>query len=344
MAVNYQEQYKPDKLEPFFPNEIVKMLIVVLCTLAVLMFLVVLPILLENLGIEGVFHKEQPADPHVTPQHILPEWYFLAVYQFLKLMPSEILGMDGRALGIFTQMIVMSMLLLIPFWFPLRTVPLKAGDWLRGLGTFGFMWVMALLPAAVLFSVRASMTESYRDILHPMFVWTILAVAAYVLAGRLARRMGFSDAFRWLKLLTVGTLLIGFQCLAFFVVLAQGLSWAIPKAQAYTLGGIPWAVATTAILWFLFRRVQGRDQTHRVWLLTGFVTEGIALFIGLTIWAMWPAGGLYSAEHGWRHEAGGFLFSVAIIAVAVIIFYAFLTTERRTVKNTLSPEERDQLP
>jgi quinol-cytochrome oxidoreductase complex cytochrome b subunit len=344
MAVDYREQYRPDKLEPFFPNEIVKMLIVVLCTLAVLMFLVVLPILIESFGIEGVFHEEQPADSSVTPEHILPEWYFLAVYQFLKLMPAEILGMDGKALGIFTQIIVISMVLLIPFWFPLRTASLKSSDWLRGLGTFGLMWALVILPAAVLFWVRSSMSESYRDILHPMFVWSILAIASYVIAGRLARRMGFTDAFGWLKLLTVGTLLIGFQFLAFFVILAQGLSWAIPKAQAYTLGGIPLVVATAAILWFLFRRVQGRDQTHRVWLLAGFVTESIALFIGLTIWAMWPAGGLYSKEHGWSHGAGGFLFSVAIIAVAVIVFYAFLATERRTIKNTLSPEERDQLP
>jgi quinol-cytochrome oxidoreductase complex cytochrome b subunit len=280
----------------------------------------------------------------VTPEHILPEWYFLAVYQFLKLMPSEILGMDGRALGIFTQMIVISMLLLMPFWFPLRTVALKTGDWLRGLGGFGLMWALIIVPAAVLLQVRSSMSESYRDILHPMFVWSILAIAAYIIAGRLARRMGFTDVFGWLKLYTIGTLLIGFQFLAFWVVLAQGLSWTIPKAQAYTVGGVPLLIATALILWFLYRRIQGRDHTFRVWMLTGFVTESIALFIGLTIWAMWPAGGLYSKEHGWRHEAGGFLFSVAIIVAAVIVFYAFLTTERRTIKTTLRPEERDQLP
>ena len=30
-----------------------------------------------------------PADPLYTPEHIKPEWYFLAAYQFLKLVPSE---------------------------------------------------------------------------------------------------------------------------------------------------------------------------------------------------------------------------------------------------------------
>ena len=32
---------------------------------------------------------EVPADPFNTPEHIKPEWYFLASYQFLKLIPSE---------------------------------------------------------------------------------------------------------------------------------------------------------------------------------------------------------------------------------------------------------------
>lgn len=33
--------------------------------------------------------SEIPADPFNTPEHIKPEWYFLAAYQFLKLVPSE---------------------------------------------------------------------------------------------------------------------------------------------------------------------------------------------------------------------------------------------------------------
>ncbi len=32
---------------------------------------------------------EVPADPFDTPEHIKPEWYFLASYQFLKIIPSE---------------------------------------------------------------------------------------------------------------------------------------------------------------------------------------------------------------------------------------------------------------
>ena len=58
MGVDYREQYKPQHLEPFFPHEIVKMVIVVLCTLAVLMFLVILPTVFDTAGLEGVFHEE----------------------------------------------------------------------------------------------------------------------------------------------------------------------------------------------------------------------------------------------------------------------------------------------
>ena len=32
---------------------------------------------------------EVPADPFNTPEHVKPEWYFLASYQFLKIIPSE---------------------------------------------------------------------------------------------------------------------------------------------------------------------------------------------------------------------------------------------------------------
>jgi hypothetical protein len=66
------------------------------------------------------------------------------------------------------------------------------------------------------------------------------------------------------------------------------------------------------------------------------------MFLGLTIWAMWPPGGLFSG--GPHDETRRFLFAVFVMAFAVAVFYAFLITEWRTVHRTLSPEERDQLP
>ena len=35
-----------------------------------------------------------PADQFKTPAHIKPEWYFLAPYQMLKLIPNKLLGVS----------------------------------------------------------------------------------------------------------------------------------------------------------------------------------------------------------------------------------------------------------
>ena len=51
---------------------------------------------------------EIPANPFNTPDHIKPEWYFLASYQFLKIVPSEI----GALL---LQTLFITLFLLLPF-------------------------------------------------------------------------------------------------------------------------------------------------------------------------------------------------------------------------------------
>ncbi|MBI2890308.1 MAG: cytochrome bc complex cytochrome b subunit [Nitrospirae bacterium] len=50
----------------------------------------------------------EPADPLFTPPHIKPEWYFLANYQLLKVVPNEFLGIGLQGLG-------GALLLLLPF-------------------------------------------------------------------------------------------------------------------------------------------------------------------------------------------------------------------------------------
>jgi quinol-cytochrome oxidoreductase complex cytochrome b subunit len=121
MATDYREQYRPDQLEPFWPNEIIKMSVVVLCTLAVIMLFAILPVLLESVGIHGIEHPEEPADPRGgTPVGIKPEWYFLATYQYLKLMPTELLGISGKTLGVLTQGVLVTALVLLPFWYRRR--------------------------------------------------------------------------------------------------------------------------------------------------------------------------------------------------------------------------------
>ena len=343
MGVDYREQYKPEHLEPFFPHENIKMVIVVLTTLAILMFLVVLPTLLQGLGFEGIFHKQDPADPGVTPPHIRPEWYFLSVYQYLKLMPAQIFGINGKAMGIFTSGLVMLMVLLLPFWFPLRRLTLRQKEWGRGLKYFAIMLGLFLISAVVMGFVRIALPEGYRDFLHPMYLWPILAICAFTVMGMLARGVGFKTGFRWLRLYSTGLWLVLLQFFIFVVILGQGLSWGIPAALAYVVSMLLFLICTGLIIGFMILRIRGADEALRPILLTAFVTEGVLLLLGTTIWAMWPAGGLYRPGEGWHHETGGLIFFLLIIATATITFYTFLMTERRTIRKVMKPEERDKI-
>lgn len=50
-------------------------------------------LLLVVIGILASFNPiglEEPADPMMTPDHVKPEWYFLALYQMLKYVPKTI--------------------------------------------------------------------------------------------------------------------------------------------------------------------------------------------------------------------------------------------------------------
>jgi quinol-cytochrome oxidoreductase complex cytochrome b subunit len=121
MSVDYSKQYRPDQLEPFWPNEIAKMTVAVLCTLAVIMLLAILPVLLETAGVHGLVHEEQPANPRgATPVGIKPEWYFLATYQYLRLMPTQFLGISGKTLGVLSQGPLVLVIVLLPFWYRKR--------------------------------------------------------------------------------------------------------------------------------------------------------------------------------------------------------------------------------
>ena len=51
---------------------------------------------------------EEPADPMVTPDHVKPEWYFLALYQLLKYIPKTI--------GVMIPIVGILALLIFPFF------------------------------------------------------------------------------------------------------------------------------------------------------------------------------------------------------------------------------------
>jgi quinol-cytochrome oxidoreductase complex cytochrome b subunit len=143
MAVDYRRQYRPDQLEPFWPNEIMKMGTAVLCTLAVIMIFAILPVVLDTLGLQEMLHTEEPADPRgTTPVGIKPEWYFLASYQILRLMPTALLGISGKTLGVLTQAALGLVILLLPFWY-------RRGAHRRP----GWTWRLAVTAVLVAFAV-----------------------------------------------------------------------------------------------------------------------------------------------------------------------------------------------
>lgn len=77
----------------FYPTFVVSDLIVIFAFLAIFCLAI---FFFPDLLFTG--DSEIPADPFNTPEHIKPEWYFLAPYQFLKLIP-ELTALVVQTLG-----------------------------------------------------------------------------------------------------------------------------------------------------------------------------------------------------------------------------------------------------
>ncbi|MBI5300745.1 MAG: hypothetical protein HY868_01305 [Chloroflexi bacterium] len=97
----------PKKLLPFWPHYVLSELIAWYVILGILVTLAAyLPAGLED-----------RANPLLTPEHVKPEWYFLSVYQFLKVAAVfSFLGADApRLLGIVIPSIALALLFFLPF-------------------------------------------------------------------------------------------------------------------------------------------------------------------------------------------------------------------------------------
>ena len=97
---------KPVATIPFFPEFLLRDAIAWLGLLAVVVSLATFwP---RDLG--------NPADPYApVPAGTKPEWYFLAVFELLKLFPAQILGMPGDMVAVMLFMLGGGFLLLLPF-------------------------------------------------------------------------------------------------------------------------------------------------------------------------------------------------------------------------------------
>src|SRR5688572_21101599 len=103
VPARYEKNYRRMK---FFPNFIMRDLIGWILAIGVLAALAAL--FPWELGVKADAFAPAPAG-------IKPEWYFLFMFQTLKILPAKILGMDGEVLGIMAFNMIALLLFIVPF-------------------------------------------------------------------------------------------------------------------------------------------------------------------------------------------------------------------------------------
>ena len=94
------------KQMPFFPNYILRDVLAWYVALAVL----------AALAAFYPWELGRKADPFAAvPSGIRPEWYFLAMFHTLKLIPSHVLGLEGERLGVVAFGVIAMALVFVPF-------------------------------------------------------------------------------------------------------------------------------------------------------------------------------------------------------------------------------------
>jgi cytochrome b6 len=91
---------------PFFPNYVLRDVLLWYLALAAL----------AALAAYSPWDLGKKADPFAAvPPGIRPEWYFLATFHTLKLIPSHVLGIEGERLGVLAFGLVAVFLVFVPF-------------------------------------------------------------------------------------------------------------------------------------------------------------------------------------------------------------------------------------
>ncbi len=106
-GISSRREEVPSKVMPFFPNFVLRELIAWYGALGVLGALAAL--FPWELGA-----KADPFAP--APAGIRPEWFFLAAFHTLKLIPSQVGFFEGELLGLFCMAAAVVVWILAPFW------------------------------------------------------------------------------------------------------------------------------------------------------------------------------------------------------------------------------------
>jgi cytochrome b6 len=138
-APEYVENLPPEKkrMIPFFPNFLMR---------DALLWLIVLNLLLA-LAVFFPWELGEKADQFASaPVGIRPEWYFMFMFQTLKLIPGHVLFMEGEVLGITLFGVAGIAWLLVPFWELRRhTKGLKNPMTVLGLVAIAYIVTMTIL-------------------------------------------------------------------------------------------------------------------------------------------------------------------------------------------------------
>jgi cytochrome b6 len=124
------------KMMPFFPNFLLR---------DILAWLVVFNVLL-CLAVFFPWELGQKADPFASaPAGIRPEWYFMFMFQTLKLIPAHVGFIEGEVLGVLCFGLAGLAWLLIPFWGAARATGRKRRVLtIVGIAAIGYIAVMTL--------------------------------------------------------------------------------------------------------------------------------------------------------------------------------------------------------
>jgi cytochrome b6 len=116
---------------PFLPNYILRDVLAWYVALAIL----------AALAAFFPWELGKKADPFaVVPPGIRPEWYFLAMFHTLKLLPSHVLGFEGEHLGVVGFGLAAIVLLFVPF-LDRRSSRGEPSPWFTRLAVLGLMYL-----------------------------------------------------------------------------------------------------------------------------------------------------------------------------------------------------------
>ncbi len=117
----------------FFPNFLLRELMAWYIALGVLGAL-------AALSPWGLGTKADPFAP--APAGIKPEWYFLFMFQTLKLIPAKVGFFDGEVLGILLFSLAGLIWILLPFFDPMGRG--RSQRWIMGAGIFALAYIVSM--------------------------------------------------------------------------------------------------------------------------------------------------------------------------------------------------------